>query len=153
MLSSICSRRRCILACVKFRSRALTALNLLPSIATLVSLNSSRRRHSTTNSRQTLRMASPLSLRKSAIVYPAEAELSQIKLINKDIDRPDRIVIAQIVVQPLREQSALAAIIAHHKARHRSLRHITEESYHPSRFHTAWANRRHALRFVPTFCT
>jgi hypothetical protein len=38
----------------------------------------------------------------------AEAELSQIKLINKDIDRPDRIVIPQIVVQPLREQSALA---------------------------------------------
>jgi hypothetical protein len=35
MLSSICSSRRCILACVKFRSRALTALNLLPSIATL----------------------------------------------------------------------------------------------------------------------
>ena len=41
--------------CVKFRSRVLTALNLLPSIATLASLNSSRRRHSTTNSRQTLR--------------------------------------------------------------------------------------------------
>src|ERR1700687_3828843 len=53
---------------VKFRSRVLTALNLLPSIATLASLNSSRRRHSTTNSRQTSRMASPLSLRKSAIV-------------------------------------------------------------------------------------
>src|SRR6266567_2841547 len=57
-----------LLACVKFRSRVLTALNLLPSIATLASLNSSRRRHSTTNSRQTLRMASPLSLRKSAMV-------------------------------------------------------------------------------------
>src|SRR5438128_4489980 len=62
MLSSICASRRCILACVKFRSRVLTALNLLPSIATLASLNSSRRRHSTTNSRQTLPMASPLSL-------------------------------------------------------------------------------------------
>jgi hypothetical protein len=35
MLSSICARRRCILAWVKFRSRVLTALNLLPSIATL----------------------------------------------------------------------------------------------------------------------
>jgi hypothetical protein len=57
-------QRRCILAWVKFRSRVLTALNLLPSIATLASLSSSRRRHSTTNSRQTLRMASPLSLRK-----------------------------------------------------------------------------------------
>jgi hypothetical protein len=36
---------------------------LLPSIATLASLNSSRRRHSTTNSRQTLRMASPLKVK------------------------------------------------------------------------------------------
>src|SRR3954454_8295901 len=42
----------------------LTALNLLPWIATLASLNSSRRRHSTTNSWQTLRITSPLSLRK-----------------------------------------------------------------------------------------
>jgi hypothetical protein len=33
MLSSICASRRCILAWVKFRSRVLTALNLLPSIA------------------------------------------------------------------------------------------------------------------------
>src|SRR6476619_2238366 len=57
MLSSICASRRCIVACVKFRSRVLTALNLLPSIATLASLNSSRRRHSTANSRQTLRFA------------------------------------------------------------------------------------------------
>src|ERR1700730_12727167 len=49
---------------VKFRSRALTALNLLPSIATLASLRRSRRRHSRTNARHTLRIASPLSLRK-----------------------------------------------------------------------------------------
>ncbi len=70
----------------------------------------------------------------------AEAELSQVKLINEDIDRPDRIVIAQIVIQSLREQSALAAIITHHKARHQSPRQITEESYHPRRFHTAWVN-------------
>src|SRR2546423_8278781 len=151
MLSSICASLRCILAWVKFRSRVLTALNLLPSIATLASLNSSRRRHSTTNSRQTLRMASPLSFRKSAIVlksgiagqpnqldialalplqaparlHPIEisvdvnlqqrrrmvgrpsccrwldatkAEPCQIKLIDKDIDRPDRIILTQIVV-------------------------------------------------------
>src|ERR1700681_2474792 len=64
MLSSICARRRCILAWVKFRSRVLTVLNLLPSIATLASLNSSRRRDSTTNSQQTLRIAATLSLRK-----------------------------------------------------------------------------------------
>src|SRR5664279_1858201 len=165
MLSSICSSRACILAWVKFRSRALTALNLLPSIATLASLNSSRRRHGTTNSRQTLRIASPLSLRKSAIevghqaagqpnqldvalalplqaparlhpievsvdVYlqqrrrmigrssrhlwrnPAKAQVGQIKFIDKNIDRPDRIVLAQIVIQPLGKQRALTAVIA-----------------------------------------
>src|SRR3981081_3377444 len=68
MLSSICSRRRFILASVKFLSRLFTALNLLPSIATLASPRRSRRRHSRTNARQTLRIASPLSLRKSAMV-------------------------------------------------------------------------------------
>src|ERR1700694_4647888 len=61
MLSSICSRRRFILASVKFLSRLFTALNLLPSMATLASPRSSRRRHSRTNARQTLRIASPLS--------------------------------------------------------------------------------------------
>jgi len=43
MLSSICSKRRCILAWVKFQSRVLTALNLLPSIATLASIEDRRR--------------------------------------------------------------------------------------------------------------
>src|SRR5438067_2231711 len=152
MLSSICASRRCILAWVKLRSRVLTALNLLPSIATLARLSSSRRRHSTTNSRQTLRMASPLSLevgyrleirhqaagqphqlditlalplQAPARLHPIEvsvdvnlqqrrrmvgrpsccrwldatkAEPCQIKLIDKDIDRPDRIILTQIVV-------------------------------------------------------
>ena len=51
MLASICSIRRFILPCVKFLSRALTALNLLPSIATLGSLNSSSSRHSAMNAR------------------------------------------------------------------------------------------------------
>src|SRR5882757_6840966 len=176
MLSSICASRRCILAWVKFRSLVLTALNLLPSIATLASLNSSRRRHSTTNSRQTLRMASPLSLREVgyglevrhqpsgqpnqfnvALALPlqtparlhaievsvdvnlqqrrrmigrpscrlwlntAEAQPRQIKLIDKDIYRPDRIVLGQIVIQPLGKQRALTAVIANDKARHRIL--------------------------------
>ncbi len=43
-LSSICARRRSIFARVKFRSRLFTALNLLPSIATLASANKSKRR-------------------------------------------------------------------------------------------------------------
>ena len=67
-LSSICANLRAILARVKLRSRAFTALNLEPSIATLASANRSRRRHTATNCAQTLPIAWPLSLRKSAIV-------------------------------------------------------------------------------------
>src|SRR5205807_1366238 len=56
------------LARVKFLSRLFTALNLLPSIATLASVNSPILRQSATNRAQTCRIARPLSLRKSAIV-------------------------------------------------------------------------------------
>src|SRR3954465_750997 len=175
MLSSICARRRCILAWVKFRSRLLTALNLLPSIATLASLNSSRRRHSITLAANPanglavilaevgyglevrhqasgqpnqfdVALALPLqtparlhSIKVSVDVNlqqgrrvigwpscrlrltPPEAQPRQIKLIDKDIDRPNRIVLAQIVVQSLGKQRALTAIIANDKARHRIL--------------------------------
>jgi hypothetical protein len=48
----------------------------------------------------------------------AKAELGQVKLIDQHIDRPDRIVLAQIVIQPLRKQSALTAVIANDKGRH-----------------------------------
>src|SRR3979411_858508 len=51
-----------------------------------------------------------------------KAQPGQIKLINKDIDRPHRIVFAQIVIYPLGKQSALTAVIANDKARHRILR-------------------------------
>ena len=48
MLSSILSRRRCILASVKFLSRALIALNFEPSMATLPAPSRSSLRHSAT---------------------------------------------------------------------------------------------------------
>src|SRR5438552_10582721 len=54
MLSSICAIRRCILAAVKFLSRLFTALNLLPSMATIASVKRSSLRHSTMNWRHTL---------------------------------------------------------------------------------------------------
>src|ERR1700736_1510542 len=60
--------RRSILARVKFLSRLLTALNLLPSIATLPCVSKPIVRHSATKRAHTLRMPVPLSLRKSAIV-------------------------------------------------------------------------------------
>ena len=64
-LSFICASRRSIFARVKFLSRVLTALNLLPSMATLGVVNSPSSRQSATNRAHTLRIAGPLSLRKS----------------------------------------------------------------------------------------
>ena len=60
-------------ALLKFLSRALTALNLEPSMATLATLSKSSSRHSATKLRQTSRMALPLSLRKSAMVLKSGA--------------------------------------------------------------------------------
>ena len=58
---------------VKFLSRLLTALDLLPSTATVASSSSFISRHSRTNSRHTRRIAAPLSRRKSAIVLKSGA--------------------------------------------------------------------------------
>jgi hypothetical protein len=52
----------------------------------------------------------------------AKPQASQIKPIDKNINRPDRIVVAQIVIWPLGKQCALTAVIANDKARHRILR-------------------------------
>src|SRR5882672_6218485 len=173
MRSSICASRRCILACVKFRSRVLTALNLLPTIATLASSNSSQHheltadlsdgvaivltevgyclevRHQAASQPNQLNVALALPLQAPARLYPievsvdvnlqqrrrmigrppcrlrlnaAKAQLGQIKLIDKDIDCPNRIILGQIVFQPLGKQSALTAVIANDKAPHRILR-------------------------------
>src|SRR5439155_5955704 len=51
----------------------------------------------------------------------AEAQPGQIKLIDKNIDRPHRIILGQIVFQSLGKQRALTAVIAKAKARHRIL--------------------------------
>src|ERR1700731_229860 len=63
-----------------------------------------------------------------------KAEPAQIKLIDKNIDRPDRIILSQIVFQAFRKQRALATVIANNKARHRILPQIAEESYHRGAF-------------------
>jgi hypothetical protein len=57
MLSSDRCIRALSLRSVKFLSQLLTALNLLPSMATIASEKSFRLRHKTMNSRQTLRIA------------------------------------------------------------------------------------------------
>src|SRR5260370_9230654 len=52
----------------------------------------------------------------------AKAQLGHIKLIDKAIDCPNRIILRQIVFQPLGKQNALTAVIANDQARHRILR-------------------------------
>src|ERR1700674_3040627 len=90
MLSSSCCMRFLSLLSVKFWSRLLTALNLLPSIAMIASENRSSRRHSTINSRQTLRIAFPLSLRKSAMALKSGAKrpLSHISSTLRWVSQP-----------------------------------------------------------------
>ena len=51
-------------------------------------------------------------------LHAAEAEPGEIKLTDKDFDHADRIVFVHILIHPLRKQSALIAILAHHKACH-----------------------------------
>jgi hypothetical protein len=58
----------------------------------------------------------------------AKAEFAQIKLIDKDINRPNRIVLAQIFIQPLGKQRALAAVIANDKTHHPILRAKSQEN-------------------------
>jgi hypothetical protein len=60
----------------------------------------------------------PCRLRLNAV----KAQLGQIKLIDKDIDCPNRIILGLIVFQTIGKQSALTAVIANNKARHRILR-------------------------------
>jgi hypothetical protein len=52
------------------------------------------------------------------------------QLIDKDIDCPNRIILGQIVFQPLGKQSALTAVIANDKTRYRILRPNRWRSYH-----------------------
>ncbi|MNR41166.1 hypothetical protein D3C85_1595220 [compost metagenome] len=61
MLCSICCWRASILAGVTLRSRLFTALNLLPSMATMAWVNSLSSRHMPMKRLQTLRMPTPLS--------------------------------------------------------------------------------------------
>jgi len=82
MLSSIRSRRRFIFASVQFLSRALTALNFDPSMATLAATSRPSLRQSATNSRQTSRMTLPLSLRKCAMVLKSGANCPVSQIIS-----------------------------------------------------------------------
>ena len=95
MLASTCSMRFSTLAFVKFLSRLLTALNLLPSMATIAFVNRFNRRHRVTNCVQTARIAEPLLRRNSAMVLksgikrPVSHITSMLRWVSRSIRRLD----------------------------------------------------------------
>src|SRR5450759_2137728 len=85
---------------------------------------------------------------------PAEPKLSQIEFIDKDIDDPNRIVLADPVFHAFRKQRALPAIRALNKSLHPIPRPticagiIPRESNNAVRFHTASTPSGHRRRCV-----
>src|SRR5512135_2440755 len=60
---------------------------------------------------------------------PIECQLGKIKLINKDIDRPNRVVLVYPVFRAFGKQRRLPAIHAFNEALHLILPQIARESY------------------------
>jgi hypothetical protein len=95
MLASTCSMRRSIEQVENDLSRQVTALNRLPSIATIAWAKRLRLRHSATNCRQAERIAAPLSWRKSAIVLksgvsrPVSDIISTLRAVSRSKRRLD----------------------------------------------------------------
>src|SRR5262245_59282519 len=79
---------------------------------------------------------------------PVKSQFRQIKLINKDIDHPNRIVLIDPVFQAFGKQCALLAIRALNEALHPTLRRSQEsalrESHEGGRFHTARVRPGHS---------
>ena len=72
---------------------------------------------------------------------PIEAELTQIKLVDKDVDHPNRIVLIDPVFQAFRKQRALRTIRSFNKALHpipqQPPESLLRESHEAGCFHTA----------------
>ena len=65
---------------------------------------------------------------------PVEPEAAKIELIDEDVDRPNRVVVADPVFQALRKQRALAAIDTLDKTLHQTLPPKHERIITPSTF-------------------
>ena len=74
-------------------------------------------------------------------IDPAEPKLGKIEFVDKDVDHPNGIVLADPVFQAFRKQRALPAIRALNEAPHpiprKSRGNISRESHPTARFHTA----------------
>jgi len=62
-------------------------------------------------------------------IDPTKPKPGQIEFLDKNVNRPNRIVLADLVFQALRKQRALPAIRALNKALHRIPPQIAQESY------------------------
>src|SRR3974390_576548 len=105
MLASTCSIRLATLATVKFLSRLLTALNLLPSMATTARVNKLNCRHSCKNCAQAARIAGPLPCRNSAMVLKHGPQRPAIA-IGLPLKPPARLDAVEIAVNVELEQVA-----------------------------------------------
>src|SRR3954469_14165557 len=83
MLSSSCSMRFLSLLSVKFLSRLLTALNLLPSMATIASLLSARRFVSAIRAKQ----ARPLTGPSATVVIAVDGDPQALRAILVNAER------------------------------------------------------------------
>src|SRR6266496_3466779 len=100
--------RRSIFARVKFLSRLFTALNLLPSIATLASMNRPMVRQSA------IKVAVDVELQQyrrmirrpagCLRIHPVEPKFGQTEFVDKDVDYANRIVLADPVFKAFRKQ-------------------------------------------------
>src|SRR5260221_9279211 len=78
---------------------------------------------------------------------PAEPKLEQVEFFDKDINRPNGIVLADPVFQAFGKQRALCAIRALYETSHPILpRIISRESHQTRRFHTTWVNLDRSIR-------
>src|SRR6202035_4166359 len=78
---------------------------------------------------------SPCRLR----IDPAEIERTQIKLVDKNVNHTNRVVLVDPIIQAFGKQRRLPAIGPLDEALHRDLPpKIASELYHAGCFHTAW---------------
>ena len=70
-------------------------------------------------------------------INPAKTQLTQIKLINKDVNHANRIVLLDPVLQAFGKKHRLPAIRPLNEALHPIPPQIARKSYHTVRFHTA----------------
>ena len=68
---------------------------------------------------------------------PVKAKITEIKFINKDINNPNRVVLADIILKALGKQRNLATINALDKTLHQKTPQLTSQDSSKTRFYNA----------------